>query len=49
VKEEVLSRIKLFKDKGGFVPGPSQHLLSEIPLENIIIMYETAFNYGKIC
>ncbi|MHB1274862.1 MAG: uroporphyrinogen decarboxylase family protein [Candidatus Humimicrobiaceae bacterium] len=48
VKEEVLSRIKLFKDKGGFVLGPSQHLLSEIPLENIIIMYDTAYNFGKI-
>ncbi|MCL5772201.1 MAG: hypothetical protein M1479_08000 [Actinobacteria bacterium] len=48
VKEEVLSRIKLFKDKGGFVLGPSQHLLSEIPLENIIMMYDTAYNFGEI-
>jgi uroporphyrinogen decarboxylase len=48
VREEVLSRIKLFKDKGGFVLGSSQHLLSEIPLENILTMYETAYNYGNI-
>jgi len=48
VKQEVLSRIRLFKDKGGFVIGPSQHLLSEIPLENIIMMYDTAYNFGKI-
>lgn len=48
VKREVISRIKLFKDRGGFVIGPTQHLLSEIPLENILTMYETAFEYGKI-
>jgi uroporphyrinogen decarboxylase len=48
VASEVKSRIKLFKDKGGFVIGPSQHLLSEIPLENILTMYETAYKYGKI-
>ncbi|MGZ5550369.1 MAG: uroporphyrinogen decarboxylase family protein, partial [Nitrososphaeraceae archaeon] len=45
VRNEVISRINLFKDKGGFVLGPSQHLLKEIPLENIIIMYKTAYEY----
>lgn len=45
VRNEVISRIKLFKDKGGFVLGPSQHLLKEIPLENIITMYKTAYEY----
>lgn len=48
VRKEVLSRIKLFKDRGGFVLGPSQHLLSEIPLENILAMYDTAYKYGEI-
>ena len=43
---EALSRIKLFKNKGGFVLGPTQHLLSEIPLENILTMYEVAYRYG---
>jgi len=46
VKSEVKSRIDLFKDKGGFVLGPSQHLLSQIPLENILKLYETAWEYG---
>ena len=48
VKREELSRIKLFKNKGGFVLGSTQHLLSEIPLENILTMYEVAYRYGKI-
>lgn len=43
---EVKSRIDLFKNKGGFVLGPSQHLLSHVPLENIFAMYETAWEYG---
>lgn len=46
VVSEVKSRVDLFRDRGGFVLGPSQHLLSQIPLENIIAMYETAWKYG---
>jgi uroporphyrinogen decarboxylase len=42
VRAEVLSRIALFRDSGGFVLGPSQHLLRDIPLENILTLYETA-------
>jgi len=48
VREEVRSRIRLFKDRGGFVLGPSQHLLSHVPLENIFAMYETAWEEGWI-
>lgn len=48
VKKEVISRIKLFQDKGGFVLGPSQHLLKEIPLENIFTMYKTAYEFSAI-
>jgi uroporphyrinogen decarboxylase len=48
VRDEVLLRIKLFKDKGGFVIGPTQHLLNEIPLGNIITLYDTAYKFGKL-
>ena len=48
VKEEVRSRIALYKEQGGFVLGPSQHLLSHVPLENIMAMYETAWDEGWI-
>jgi len=47
VRNEVLSRIRLFKDRGGSVLGPSQHLLQEIPIENILEMYKTANEYTK--
>jgi len=48
VREEVKSRIELFKNTGGFVIPPTQHLLPEIPLENIFAMYEAAREYEKI-
>jgi len=42
-----LEHIKDFKEiGGGFVLGPTQHLLEEIPLENIITMYDVAWEYG---
>jgi len=46
VKEEVLQRLKTMAPGGGFVLSPSQHLLPEIPIENIVTMYETAYEYG---
>ena len=48
VKNEVISRIELFKDRGGFIIGPTQHLLPIIPCENILAMYEAAYKYGKL-
>ena len=48
VRDEVISRISLFKDKGGFILAPSQHFLVDIPLENILIMYETAEKFRNI-
>jgi uroporphyrinogen decarboxylase len=48
VEKEVISRIELFKDRGGFVLAPSQHLLPEVPIDNIITMYKTAYEYGNL-
>ena len=48
IKNEVISRIKFFKERGGFVLGSSQHLLMDIPLENILTMYKTAYEYGEL-
>jgi uroporphyrinogen decarboxylase len=48
VREEVRSRIALFRGSGGFVLGPSQHLLSHVPVANILAMYETAWEEGWV-
>ena len=46
IKSEVLHRFQTIASGGGFILSPSQHLLTEIPLENITTMYETAYEYG---
>lgn len=47
VAEEVKERIKLLGSEGGFILGPSQDFLPDIPVENIVTMYETARECGK--
>lgn len=48
VKNEVISRIELYRDQGGFILAPSQHFLTDIPLENIMMMYDTAEKYRTL-
>ena len=37
---EARKLIEIFGENGGFIFGPSQEFLPDIPLENIIAMYE---------
>jgi uroporphyrinogen decarboxylase len=48
VRREVRDRIETFKPYGGFTIAPSQHLMPEIPTENIVAMYEAAWEYGRL-
>ncbi len=48
VKREVLHRVELFKNYRGLIIAPSQDFLPEIPLENILAMYQTAHKYGEL-
>jgi uroporphyrinogen decarboxylase len=43
VRREVHQRVETCKPYGGFTISPSQHLLPEIPTENIVAMYEAAW------
>lgn len=45
VKEEVKQRIKIFSEGGGFVFNAVHNLQSNIPLENIIAMFEVVREY----
>ena len=45
VRREVRERVETFRPYGGFTIAPSQHLLTDIPLENIVAMYEAAWEY----
>ncbi|MHB0874754.1 MAG: uroporphyrinogen decarboxylase family protein [Anaerolineae bacterium] len=46
VREEVRRRVETFRPYGGFTIGPSQHLLPEIPIENIVAMYDATWEYA---
>jgi len=48
VRREVRERVETFKPYGGFTIAPSQHLLPEIPTENVVAMYEAAWEYAWI-
>ncbi|MHB1347441.1 MAG: uroporphyrinogen decarboxylase family protein [Candidatus Humimicrobiaceae bacterium] len=44
---ESKKRISDFAPGGGYIFGPSNHFLIDVPVENFLAMYETAKNYGK--
>jgi uroporphyrinogen decarboxylase len=46
VRREVRDRVEAFKPYGGFTIGPSQHLMTDIPVPNIVAMYEAAYEYA---
>ena len=45
VRREVKDRVETFRPYGGFTISPSQHLMTDIPVENIVAMYEAAWEY----
>jgi uroporphyrinogen decarboxylase len=46
VCEEVSRRIDQLGPGGGFILGPSQVITRDIPLQNLVAMFETALKYG---
>jgi uroporphyrinogen decarboxylase len=46
VRNEVKERCETFRPYGGFTIGPSQHLMTDIPAENIAAMYDAAWEYS---
>jgi len=46
VRREVRDRAEAFRPYGGFTIAPSQHLMTDIPPENIAAMYAAAFEYA---
>lgn len=47
VEKEVVRRINDLKPGGGFVFAPVHNIQPEVPIENVITLYETALNYGQ--
>jgi uroporphyrinogen decarboxylase len=46
VREEVRRRIDQLAPGGGYILGPSQVITRDIPLENLVAMFDTALEYG---
>jgi uroporphyrinogen decarboxylase len=46
VRQEVLDRLTYIAPGGGLIISGSHHYLHDIPLENIITVYNTVFEYG---
>ncbi len=47
VEDEVKRRIDAFAPGGGYIFAPSNHLIADVPAENVIALYDTAYEYGK--
>jgi len=45
VRNEVVDRIEKVGYNGGLILAPSNRVISDVPLENLLTMYETARNY----
>ena len=46
VRREVRERVETFQPYGGFTIAPSQHLMTDIPVANIVTMYDAAWEYA---
>jgi uroporphyrinogen decarboxylase len=46
VRREVRNRVETFRPYGGFTIAPSQHLMTDIPVANVVAMYEAAYEYA---
>lgn len=46
VEKEVRRRIKDMKPGGGFVFAPVHNIQPEVPVQNVLTLYESALKYG---
>jgi len=47
VKEDVKERIKIFGKGGGYIFNSIHNILADVPCENVIAMFEAAYEFGK--
>ncbi|GAG77190.1 unnamed protein product, partial [marine sediment metagenome] len=48
IRKIVRSRIKILGKNGGFILAPSHNLQLDIPIDNIVAMYEAEREYTKL-
>lgn len=47
IREDVKKRISILGDQGGMVFNPIHNILADVPPENIIALFEAAYEYGQ--
>jgi uroporphyrinogen decarboxylase len=47
VKEEVKRKISALAERGGYILSADHNILTDVPPENLIAMFEAAQEYGK--
>jgi uroporphyrinogen decarboxylase len=47
VREEVITHIDIFGKDGGYILAPCHNIQAVSPVENIIAMYETGYEFGR--
>ena len=47
IKEDVKRRIEAFKSGGGFVFSQIHNIQADVPIENIVAMFDAAYEYGR--
>jgi uroporphyrinogen decarboxylase len=48
VKQEVVDNIRILGDGGGYILAPCHNIQAVGPVENILTMYETGYEYGWV-
>ena len=46
VRREVEDNLRVLGEGGGYILGPCHNLQAVSPVENVIVMYETGYEYG---
>ncbi len=47
VRREVIDNLNILGRGGGYILAPCHNIQSLTPVENIIAMYETGYEYGR--
>ncbi|NLF77801.1 MAG: methyltransferase [Chloroflexi bacterium] len=48
VRREVVERLTIFSEGGGFIFNPSHNVQAQVPVENLLAMYDTVQNYRSL-
>ena len=45
-EKEVKKKIAILYKEGGYIVAPANHIMSDVPVENIVALYRTVENYN---